>query len=469
MGTLRLHSLDATAETSGLFVGQTLADARAICPDLIAVEAHLHRDAQAFEEFCEGFIRYSPAVSLQRIGEAFIDITGCERLFGGERAIVADVAMRLQRVGIYAHIAVAQTPGAAYAFASCGIGGIIPPEETKAALAPLPVEALRIDAAVAENLRRLGLKRIGQLYDMPRAPLTARFTKQLLTRLGQALGHEAEPLPLLFPSPRYYAEMRFIDPVVSNEEIMKSVKNLATELARALSNEGRGARCFELTLFRVDNEILRISVRASDLVQSPTHIARLFADRIAPLKIDVDAGFGFEQARLSSFETGKVATLQYAAFERAAADTALSELKDRLSNRLGARHVCRIDLKDSHLPEYADALVPSAEPEDAMISADVRLRRPVKILPKPEIIEVMAQVPDGPPIRFRWRRVSYRITRASGPERIADEWRRQEGVRPTRDYYRVEDENGRRYWVYREGLYERETQDPKWFLHGFFA
>lgn len=466
---LRLHALDATAEALGLFVGQVLADARAICPDLVAVEVRPHEDAKAFEKLCGEFIRYSPAVSLQRTGEAFIDITGCERLFGGEAAIAADIAARLQRAGFSANIAVAQTPGAAYALASWGKGGVIPSMETRTALSLLPVEALRIDGAVAENLRRLGLKRIGQLYDMPRAPLTARFKKQLLMRLGQALGREAEPLSLLFPPPHHYAGMRFAEPIVSNETVKESVKKLAGELGEALSKEGKGGRCFELALFRVDNEILRVSVRTSGLAKSPAHIVRLFADRIDALKSDIDAGFGFEQVRLSAFETGKIVALQHVAFERAAGDAALSELKDRLSNRLGARHVCRLDLKNSHLPECADALVPATAPEEAMPHADARLRRPVKILPNPEIIEALAQVPDGPPVRFRWRRVSYRITKASGPERIADEWRRQEAVKPTRDYYRVEDESGRRYWIYREGLYERETQTPKWFLHGFFA
>lgn len=466
---LRVHALDETAEASGLFVGQALADARAISPGLVAVEARPHEDAKAFEKLCERFIRYSPAVSLQRTGEAFIDITGCERLFGGEAAILADIAARLRRAGFSVSVAAAQTPGAAYALASCGKSGVFPPENTPEALSPLPVEALRIDGAVAENLRRLGLKRIGQLYDMPRAPLTARFTRQLLIRLGQALGRETEPLPLLFPSPHLYAETRFIEPIVSNEAVMESVKTLAQELGETLADAGEGGRRFELALFRVDNEILRVSVRTSGLTKSPPHIVRLFTDRIDALKSDIDAGFGFEQARLSAFETGKIAAFQHAAFERAAADAALSELKDRLSNRLGARHVCRLDLKDSHLPEGADALVPVTAPEAATLPADARLRRPVKILPNPELIEALAQVPDGPPVRFRWRRVSYRIIRASGPERIADEWRRQEEAKPTRDYYRVEDEAGRRYWIYREGLYGRETQAPKWYLHGFFA
>ncbi len=158
--------------------------------------------------------------------------------------------------------------------------------------------------------------------------------------------------------------------------------------------------------------------------------------------------------RLSAFETEKTPSLQHAAFDRASEDAALSELQDRLSNRLGARRVCRLELKDSHLPEHADALIPATTPRENSANVDGSLRRPVKILSFPEEIEALAQVPDGPPVRFSWRRVSYHIIKASGPERIADEWRRQEEPRPTRDYYRIEDEAGRRYWIYREGLYD---------------
>jgi protein ImuB len=467
---LRLHALDAAAEAGGLFPGQALADARAICPHLVAVEARPLEDAAAFQKLCERFMRYSPAVSLQRTGEAFVDVTGCERLFGGEAAILADLARRLEAAGFSAKIAVAQTPGAAFALAAAGVGGVLAASETKAALAPLPVDVLRIDAAVAERLRRMGLKRVGQLYDMPRAPLAARFGKELLTRLDQALARETEALPLLFPAPHYYAEMRFAEPISSLDAAMERVRKLAEDLGEALLKAGKGGRRFELTFFRVDNQTARVSVRTSAATKSPAHIARLFDMRLDGLRSDIDAGFGFELLRLGAFETEKAPVLQHEAFDRAAADAALSELKDRLSNRLGARRVCRLELKDSHLPEEADAMVPATAPPSAASSdADPGLRRPVKILSHPEEIEALAQIPDGPPVRFSWRRVSYRLVRASGPERIADEWRRQDSVKPTRDYYRVEDEEGRRYWIYREGLYERETGTPRWYLHGFFA
>ncbi len=466
---LRILALDAGAEAMGLFQGQALTDARAMCPGLVAVEARPQEDARDFERLCERFMRYSPRVALYRIGAAFIDITGCEKVFGGEGEIIADIKGRLTHAGFAASLAVAPTPGAAYALASCGWEGTISPAEIKPALAPLPIEALRIGGAALENLKRLGLKRIGQIYDMPRAPLTARFSRELLLRLGQALGCEAETLTFVRPAPHYYADMRFAEPVATLDAVAGCVKALSDEIGENLSKAGKGARRFELSLFRVDNDVSRVCVRTSGAAKSPAHIARLFANRLDDLKSDIDAGFGFELLRLEAFETQSVHAVQHAAFDRAIADAAVSELKDRLSNRLGARRVCRLEVRDSHLPECADALIPATAPEAAAAAADPSLRRPVRILPHPEEIEALAQAPDDPPVRFRWRRVSYRIIKANGPERIADEWRRRETTKLTRDYYRVEDEEGRRYWIYREGLYERETDAPKWFLHGFFA
>ena len=91
----------------------------------------------------------------------------------------------------------------------------------------------------------------------------------------------------------------------------------------------------------------------------------------------------------------------------------------------------------------------------------------------PEPVETLAELPDGVPARFIWRRASRRVVKAEGPERLGAEWWALGTAKPqrTRDYYRVEDENGRRYWLYREGLYGREDADraPSWWIAGVFA
>lgn len=465
---LRVHAFDEAGDRAGLFIGQPLADARALCPDLVAIKANAEEGREAFEKFSERFLRYSPLASIWKTGEVFIDIAGCERIFGGEARILDDVSDRLKKSGLSAKIAIAQTPGAAHAFAAFMSGAIIPAEKTKETLALLPVEALRIDAASAEKLRRFGLKRIGQLYDAPRAPLTARFRETLLMRLAQASGYEAEPLTYIASPPDYSATMRFAEPVMSIDSVIESLKELSATLCTSLSKAGKGGRRFELLLFRVDNKTARILVGTSGPVKSPAHIARLFSNRLEDLRDDIDAGFGFDQLRLSAFEADRIAVSQHDAFERSASDAGLSELQDRLSNRLGVQRVCRIELRDTHSPERADALVPMAAGAGKAVLNDWP-PRPVRILSHPEAIEALAQVPDGPPVRFQWRRVTYRIIRANGPERIADEWFLPCQARPPRDYYKVEDEVGRRYWIFREGLYGGGSAAPKWFMHGFFS
>ncbi len=470
---LRIRAMDVRATKLGFYQGQALADARAIEPKLIAVEADVQEEAQSFRRLAEALMRYSPVVSVQATGELFIDITGCQRLFGGEEAILADLRERIARAGYAMRAAIADTAGAAWALARFGDWEIAKESAQRSAIASLPVEALRLPPDVSDRLRRLGLKTVGQLYDVPRSPLTARFTKMLLLRLGQALGTEAEPLVPIIPAPRYYSEQKLAEPVSTIGAVKYLLAPLAHALAGDLARDGAGARRFELALFRVDNEATRMSIGASAPARDEKHIARLFENRLDDLKDGYDAGFGFELLRLSAFDVRPLGVRQHAAFnlqsDRLAQEEALAELKDRLSNRLGAKNVRRVIFRNSHLPERAALFTPVVNTAKKSDAGPVDQARPVKLLPRPEEIEALAEVPDGPPIRFKWRRVAYAVARANGPERIADEWPRKEAAGPTRDYYRVETPEGRRYWLFREGLYGAETANPRWFLHGFFA
>ncbi|MEZ5921534.1 MAG: DNA polymerase Y family protein [Parvularculaceae bacterium] len=470
---LRIRAMDVRAAKLGFYQGQALADARAIEPELIAVETDAREEAQSFRRLAEALMRYSPVVSVQATGELFIDITGCQRLFGGEETILSDLRERIARAGYSMRAAIADTAGAAWALARFGELEIADDGAHRSAIASLPVEALRLPPELSDRLRRLGLKTIGQLYDMPRAPLTARFTKELLSRLGQARGTEVEPLVPIIPAPRYYSERKLAEPVSTVEAVKSILALLAHDLAEDLAQDALGARHFELALFRVDNEITRMSIGTSAPARDAKHIVRLFENRLDDLKDDYDAGFGFELLRLSAFDVRPLDVRQRAAFDlqsdREAQEEALAELKDRLSNRLGAMNVRRVSFSNSHLPERAAHFKPVVHPASQSDIGPVAYARPVKLLPRPEEIEALAEVPDGPPIRFKWRRVKYSVVRANGPERIADEWQDKEAAGPTRDYYRVETSEGRRYWLFREGLYGAETTNPRWFLHGFFA
>ncbi len=470
---LRIRAIDARAGKLGFYQGQALADARAIEPKLMAFEADAQEEAQSFRRLAVALMRYSPVVSVQATGELFIDITGCQRLFGGEEAILSDLKERMARASYSMCAAIADTAGAAWALARFGCVEIAGDGAQRRAIASLPVEALRLPPELSDRLRRLGLKTIGQLYDMPRRPLTARFTKALLSRLGQALGTEAEPLVPVIPAPRYYAERKLAEPIATIEAIKSVLAPLAHDLNEQLVRGAAGARRFDLALFRVDNEVTRLGVGASAPARAPAHVMRLFSNRLDDIRDDHDAGFGYEQLRLSAFDVRPLGVRQRTAFDlqsdREAQEEALAELKDRLSNRLGAKHVRRVSFRNTHLPERAAFFTPVVTPASPSNVSPEERPRPIKLLPRPEEIEALAEVPDGPPIRFKWRRVAYAVARANGPERIADEWQGKETAGPTRDYYRVETQEGRRYWLFREGLYGGETTNPRWFLHGFFA
>lgn len=470
-GALRLYAVDNKAAALGLYCGQALADARAIAPNLIVEKADPVADSEAFLKLCEWHMRYSPFVAPYAASDIVIDIGGCAHLFGGEQKLLDEALSRLADSGLEAQGAIADTIGAAWAGAHSQRRLIVPPEKQKEALLDLPVAALRLEEDAASNLNRLGLKRIRQLCDMPRAPLAARFGERLNERLDQALGLAPEPMTPLTSPPDYSATRKLAEPVSTEASILYCLGPLAGELQEMLAKDGVGGRRFELTLYRVDNALLRLEVRTSAPTRTADHVVRLIKNKLQDYRDDFDAGFGFEAIRLAARDCDPADAAQAEAFADTPADETDAALIDRLSNRLGARHVVRLACVDSHLPERAVAYAPALAPSKAGAppAPGLRLNRPLRLLPRPEEIDVMAEIPDGPPLRFKWRRVIYRAARAGPPERIADEWWRREAPRQTRDYYRVETSEGWRFWVFRTGLYGEGEAAPRWFLHGFFA
>lgn len=465
---LRLYALDKRAEALGLRHGQPLAEARAIEPSLVVAAADPADDAQDFAKLCAALMRYAPFVGKIASTGAILDVTGGAHLFGGEAALIADALARLERLGFSARAGLADSPGAAYAVARFGAAQIVPAGGARAALESLPVAALRLDDAAADALRRLGLKRIGHLYGMPRAPLAARFGPKLLQRLAQALGEEDEPITPLFPPPDYAATAPLVEPILSASAILVCLDRLARDLQAQLERDGKGGRRFELMLCRVDGGLRRIAVGTARAERKPDALLRLFRDRLADVHDERDAGFGFDLVRLTALDCAPYETDAPPALGAPARKGDPAGLAARLANRLGPRRVCAFRLENAHMPERSARLVPFGEsrsfspplPGETAGTAP----RPVLLLSSPQEIAAVASVPDGPPMRFVWRRVSYEVKKASGPERIAGDWRRDER---TRDYYRVEDAAGRRFWICRHGLYG-DGDPPKWFLHGFF-
>jgi protein ImuB len=471
-GALTIVALDDDAAALGLVEDMALAEARARFPLLEVAHEEPQADTKLLETVAEYCRRWTPLVACDAPGGIFLDITGCSHLCGGEAGLGADLRTRLTRQGFHVRVAIASTPGAAWALSRFGMEAILPAGSERRTLAKLPLAALRIEDEITAALARVGLKKIGDLYELPRAPLAARFSRALLERLDYALGLLEEPLsPRLEVAP-YMAERPFAEPVGHEEDVLGAVACLAEKLSVMLERRGEGARRLELSLFRADGDVFTVTAATSRATHNADAIAALFSTRLDVLRDDLDPGFGYDLVRLSVLEADRVDAAQS---DLAGPDNAeeLARLIDHLGARLGPSRIVRQEAFESHLPERAVLHVPVggigaaawkiAEPETPP-------ERPMRLLLRPEPVEeVVAMVPDGPPARFRWRRMLHEIVRVEGPERIADEWWRTEESRPTRDYYRVEDKEGRRFWLFREGLFGREDVLPRWFLHGTFA
>ena len=372
---------------------------------------------------------------------------------------MADLDRRLERLGLTRRLAVAGRLAAAWAWARFGAGGLLPAEAE--ALQDLPAAALRLDADLLAALRRLGLRRVGQLAALPRSALLTRFGPTLPIRLDRLLGQgEEEFVPLQEPR-AFSARIGWPEPIGRTEDIAAATLRLLATLCRELERRQLGVRRLALGLHRVDGKVARLTVGTGRPVREPAHLFRLLA-----LELDgVDIGFGVEFMLLEALETAPLGAAQAdLATDVDAAE--LDRLVDQLAQRLGAARVVRLQPVDSHLPERAQALAPAGaalHPRPWL----ARQPRPLRLLPHPEPVEAMAGVPDGPPLWLRRRRERLRVTAAAGPERILPEWWRGEPGRP-RDYYRVATAAGGTFWVSREGMYG-DPQPPRWRVRGGFA
>ena len=468
--TQRIAALDARAEALRLRIGLGVAEARAMHPSVEVVEEDGEADMAMLEALADWCDRYTPLVALDGRDGLFLDIAGCAHLFGGERKMLEDVLARFRRQGFDARGAIASTPGAAWAAARHAPGSIVEDGQETALAAPLPLSALRIDAPTRDSLESVGLRVIGALFGVPRAPLVRRFGKLVTLRLDQMLGRVDEAISPRLAPPLLSVERRFFDPISLIADIEALVPLLARQLKGELERREEGARHVELRLFCVDGEVSRIAVMSSRPVRDPKLVGRLFREKLAAAAPSIDPGYGFDLVRLAVLATSPLEArqdrLDDADPDR---DDDMALFADRVRARLGGRAIAGVGLVGSHLPERATHAVPFGSPVEAEIMTPTHRERPLRLLAAESIEVTAAEIPEGPPGRFRWRSVSYRVAGAEGPERIEPEWWTATGKAGSRDYFRVEDEAGRRYWLYREGRYGASEAPPRWFMQGMFA
>jgi len=464
----RLVAVNRAAERAGLKPGMSVADALAIRPGLkLAPHEPAEEDALLgrLAEWCSVYTPFAaPDLWREGIGSAglWLDISGCDHLWGGEEALLNDLTGRLERLGFIVRAAVADTPGAAWAWARFGAGGVVAAGGAREALATLPVSALRFAPDVTLGLARLGLRRIGDLYPLARGPLAARFGSVVGRRLDQALGAEEEPISPLRPPHSLQVQRRFVTPIGRSEDVAAAVRFLLPRLMQLLERQQLGVRRLDLSVFRVDSSSVRLAVGTSRPTRDVNALFRLMA-----LQLDgLQAGFGIESLMLAASVAAPLAARQQDMEDGESAEC-LSEMLDSLGNRLGFNRIQAFAPAGSHLPERAVRRLSADAAATALIAEPwPDQRRPPILLSRPEAVAVTAPLPDAPPLLFRWRQTLHRVRRAEGPERLEGEWWRDQS--PARDYYLVEDEDGGRFWLYRLGL-PGEFNPSRWFVHGLFA
>ena len=479
-GGIRVRAASREARAAGASAGQLLTDARAVCPGLTVTELAPDVDRDDLDRLARYLVRFSPWVTPDPPDSILLESSGCDHLFGGEEAMLAEMQTCLQRLELSPRLAVAGSIGAAWALARYGreTSVILPPGGERRALAPLPLPALRLDSEALRRLGQVGFRTIGQIMDKPRIPLAARYGEGLRRRLEQALCLQPEPLSPLSPVPDYRTHLSFLEPLLLEDQIKEVLERLLEQILLLLKRDGMGARQFDFRLFRVDGEVQSLAVRTGRAGLEQPHLMRLFAERMALLWDEANVGFGYDHMMLCAFAVEPEAAYQTGLDNSAAAHdpAALQRLLDRFENRFGRDSLRLFRPRDSHIPERSQRLVPLSEAGEADWPAHLdklfgrtSLARPPLLLERPEEVNAMAEVPDGPPVRFTWRRVAHRVTRAEGPERIAPEWWAQEAaeLRLTRDYFRLEDEAGQRFWMFRAGLTER-GEEVRWYMHGLF-
>jgi protein ImuB len=463
-----LIAVNAAAAARGIAPGMALSRARVIAPEVNARPARPLADARALDRLAVQMLRYSPLVAACPPDGLWIDATGAAHLFGGEAAMVARIQRRLQGMGFAVRAAIAATPGAAWAWAREHHAGdaVLDPGAEQHALNALPLRALRLSSETLHALRHVGLKTVADLRALPRKTVPVRFGADVLQRLDQALGRAPEAITPILPPAARRRRMAFAEPIATPEALRHCIGILTAQLCCDLDKSGEGARHLDLIFARVDNRIESIRLRTAHPSRDAAHLAKLLTEKLG----DVDPGFGIEAATLTAWRVGPLQAVQLeTAGGTAAAGRDLGILVDCLASRVGARHVFKFAAVPSDIPERA--AVPSNPMNTADAAWPAHLPRPLRLLSPPEPIQVIALMPDYPPAKFRWRERLHTVRIADGPERIFGEWwRAPREVGDVRDYFRVENEDGERYWLFRAGRpAPGGGQEYRWYVHGAFA
>ncbi len=458
-----ITAANALAKAQGIYENMVLADAKALYPELHVMDDKPGLTTQLADRIAEWCIRFTPSSAPDYPNGILLDASGCAHLWGGEEKYLSDITKRLNRRGYTVRIAMADTIGCAWAIARYNNNMLVEKGKQVEALLGLPVTALRIDEEMVEVLQKLGLRKIQDVISIPAKSLRRRFGNELLKRLRQAIGEEEENIVPVYPIEPYQERLPCIEPIKTKEGIEIALQHLLTKLCSRLQKEGKGLRKAFFRAYQLDGGISGIEISTNQPSQNVEHLFRLFEIKLST--IEPKEGIELFLIEATTVEDALIKQEDLWKTPGGLLDGEVLNLMDRLANRLGAEAVQRFLPTEHYWPERSFKRATDLNEQPAT-QWNLTKPRPLQILSPPEIIEVTAPVPDYPPLNFRYKGQLHIVAKADGPERIEQEWWIQDGEH--RDYYAVEDEEGKRYWLFRSGHYS-EKRSPKWFLHGFFA
>jgi protein ImuB len=462
-----VSSADAAAMTAGVRVGMAAAKAQALFSGLMMVDADPVADAKAVQRLSLWALKiYSPVVAVDGTDGIVMDTEGADHLQGGEAMMISGIANRFRPKGLTARVAIADTWGAAHACARTITREtvIVPTGQTVKAVERLPIARLRLPEKTVTDLRTLGFRTISELSATPRAPLALRFGPEIGRRLDQMFGRVSEPIDPVRTPDLIVVARSFAEPIGAAETIDKYVGRLVVELVEKLQERGLGIRRADLLVETVGGTRQAIRAGTAKPARDIAWLKKLFRDRtekIAP-------GFGIEKLSLAAVMAEPLEETQSVSTLVDDTDRDITPLIDIFGNR--GHRVYRYAAVASDVPERSVRRI-AATAADVLETWTLHWPRPTRLLSHPDPIDVIALLPDQPPVSFTWRGKRRRVRRADGPERVFGEWwKRDSETAAVRDYFTLEDEAGERFWVFRSGDGENlETGSHRWFLHGLFA
>ncbi len=462
-GRMIITATNHTAERAGLYKGMVLADARAIVPNLEVIDDPPDLIKKLLKRIAEWCIRFTPSVAIDPPDGLLLDVTGCSHLWGDDTSYLNFILKKLTDRGYDVCASMADTIGVAWGMARFGDkSSVISRQKHVDAMMNLPPEALRLEATVAERLHKLGLRQIKQFIGMPRPSLRRRFGMHFIMRLETAIGLEPETIEPIQPIEPYQERLPCLDPIVTAPGIAMALQQLLEKLCLRLQHDQKGLRTAVFKGYRVDGKMEKIEIGTNRPSYHTTHLFKLFETKIST----IEPAWGIELFILEAPKVEDYFPKQEKMWEASGGldDVRLSELIDRLACRVGIDSIHRYLPDEHYWPERSFKPAANLHQQLATVWRS-DLIRPLHLLSVPQRVEGMAALPDYPPKQFVYHGKVHNITKADGPERIEQEWWLQQGQH--RDYYRVEDDEGNRYWLFRLGHYSDENY--QWFIHGFFV